>query len=414
MSPQELAEVLDELSKVDSLDLTAKRELLEELSSTPQKEWSTLVRRHRLRAAYNKQLAALEQPAPSVEQSTLEQPTQNSLATTPRTKTPTISPPASASFEQTTPVQDGLVIAKRTIPIRTIISAVTPTNPTAIKMQLAPTPTATPIRKPAFVTKTPPAPLQVLSKPPQQPLPVVQPASFVSTKDWQGHLQNAVHKLQASVHSDPSTADEVNQHLRLRFLQLLAGDEEAALQTIPGATAKQQDYWNKQLFAVSTYLDSERQPDNKRRAAGALMHLDHARAKLAELATMQVRKLAFVNSVDGYGAYTLHKENKFKAGASITLYAELENFSSESTKAGFRTRLATSYEVLDKNGQRVDSADFPEVEDLCQNLRRDFHMQYTITLPTQIYAAEYTIQLTITDQQSQKIGQASVPFEIVE
>ena len=184
--------------------------------------------------------------------------------------------------------------------------------------------------------------------------------------------------------------------------------------SIPGASAEQQDYWNQQLFAVSTFLDSARQPDDKRRAAGSLMYLDQARAKLAELATMQVRKLAFVESVAGYGSYKLVEAAKFHPGDQVTLYAEIDAFSSESTKEGYRTRLGTSYEVVDKNGKRVDSAQFPEVEDLCKNPRRDFHMQYTVVLPTRIYPEQYQLRLNITDQQSQKIGQASVPFEIVE
>jgi len=232
--------------------------------------------------------------------------------------------------------------------------------------------------------------------------------------DWQAHLQNSIHDLQSFVQPTPGSTDEVHQHMRLRLLQLLGGNEETALQPIPGATASQQDYWNKQIFAVSTFLDNEHQPDDKRRAAGALMHLDQARAKLAELATLQVRKLAFVDSVEGYGAYESQEDTKFRPGEQVTLYAEIENFSSESTKEGYRTRLGTSYEVIDKRGKRVDSAQFPEVEDLCRSPRRDFHMQYTVTLPKRIYPEQYELRLIITDQRSHKIGQASVPFEISE
>jgi hypothetical protein len=70
--------------------------------------------------------------------------------------------------------------------------------------------------------------------------------------------------------------------------------------------------------------------------------------------------------------------------------------------------------VVDASGQRVDGRQFPDVEDLCQNQRRDFHMQYGVVLPTRIYPGEYQLRLTVTDQRSHKIGQASVPFEIVE
>ena len=144
------------------------------------------------------------------------------------------------------------------------------------------------------------------------------------------------------------------------------------------------------------------------------MHLDQARAKLAELATLQIRNLTFVDSVDSYGVFERRKTREFRPGDPVTLYAEVENFRSDSTKEGYRTALATSYEVVDANGQRVDGRQFPEVEDVCQNQRRDFHMQYGVALPTRIYPGEYQLRLIVTDQLSHKIGQASVPFVIVE
>jgi hypothetical protein len=70
--------------------------------------------------------------------------------------------------------------------------------------------------------------------------------------------------------------------------------------------------------------------------------------------------------------------------------------------------------VVDPQGRRVDGAQFPEVEDVCRNQRHDFHMQYGVALPTRIYPGEYELRLIITDQLSNKIGQASLPFEIVE
>jgi hypothetical protein len=141
--------------------------------------------------------------------------------------------------------------------------------------------------------------------------------------------------------------------------------------------------------------------------------LDEARGKLAELATLQVRNAAFVTSVDGFGAYTPAKTTKFQPGEKVTLYAEVENFRSNATEDGFHTSLATSYQVLDKAGRRVDGKQFPDVADKCRNRRRDFHMQYELPLPTRIYPGPYDLELTITDHNSGKIGQTTVPFEIV-
>jgi hypothetical protein len=68
---------------------------------------------------------------------------------------------------------------------------------------------------------------------------------------------------------------------------------------------------------------------------------------------------------------------------------------------------------LDKAGRRVDGKQFPDVADKCRNRRRDFHMQYELPLPTRIYPGPYDLELTITDHNSGKIGQTTVPFEIV-
>lgn len=54
---------------------------------------------------------------------------------------------------------------------------------------------------------------------------------------------------------------------------------------------------------------------------------------------------------------------------------------------------------------------YPDVKDACRNRRRDFHMQYELALPERIYPGPYKIEL-ITDHNSGKIGQATLPFEI--
>ncbi len=385
-----LDEVLGKLTEAGALDQGEKQELMANLREAKQENWPMIVRQFQAALAYREQLLARDEKAAA----------EKLAAETASPKT--VSPKTTE-----------------------IVAAKPATRPTAVPVSFD-RPQAEPRQSPrqsplASVTVLPEPPV-VLTKPPRPQAPVV---SLVSTglppqqlpqlaHDWHVPLQNAIRNLETSVQPSPGSTGEVNQHMRLRLLQLLAGNEEASLQPIPGASAPQQDYWNKQLFAVSTFLDSSQQPDNRRRAANSLMHLDGARAKLAEMATLQVRNLSFVDSVEGYGAYELHEEAKFRPGDQITLYAEIENFSSESTQKGYQTRLGTSYEVVDKNGKRVDSAQFPEVEDLCHNPRRDFHMQYTVTLPTRIYPDQYEIRLIVTDQQSHKIGQASVPFEIVE
>jgi hypothetical protein len=238
------------------------------------------------------------------------------------------------------------------------------------------------------------------------------PSPDSSPGDWHAELTRSISQLELSVSPKPTSVGELHDHMRLRTLQLLAGRQEEAYRPIPGASADQQDYWSKQLFAMSAYLDAGGNLDDKQRAAAALSALDDARAKLSELATLQLRNAAFVSSVDGFGAYEPAKTTTFQPGQKVTLYAEVENFRSNSAEDGYHTSLATSYQVLDKTGRRVDGKQFPDVADKCRNRRRDFHMQYEFPLPTRIYPGPYELELTITDHNSGKIGQTTLPFEI--
>ena len=120
--------------------------------------------------------------------------------------------------------------------------------------------------------------------------------------DWHAQLDATIADLEQTVAPQPTTVAELHDHMRLRTLQLLAGNETDAYRPIPGASPAQQDFWSKQLFAINAYLNAATQLDEKQRAIAALAPLDDARARLSELASLRIRNLSFVESVDGFGA----------------------------------------------------------------------------------------------------------------
>ena len=159
-----------------------------------------------------------------------------------------------------------------------------------------------------------------------------------ATLDWQQHLNLAIDDLNARVADGPRSTAEVHQFVSLRLLELLAGDTEAALKPIPNVSTEEQDYWSGQIFALATFLDHHRQPDDKRRAAASVVHLDEAVGHLRELGTLSLRNLAFCKNVYGYGAYEPINNPTFSAGQQVTLYLEVENYHSESTQKGYTTQ----------------------------------------------------------------------------
>jgi hypothetical protein len=135
-------------------------------------------------------------------------------------------------------------------------------------------------------------------------------------------------------------------------------------------------------------------------------------AHLRELGALSLRDFAFCRNVYGYGAIEPYKDDRFAPGEQVTLYVEVENYHSQSTETGFTTSLGSTYEILNEKDQRVDGGEFPNVEDVCRTRRRDFHIQFGLTLPEKIAPGRYQLELIVRDRQSDKIAHATAHFEI--
>lgn len=247
-------------------------------------------------------------------------------------------------------------------------------------------------------------------------LPKVKPtstAATTTTEAWDDALDRAIYGLSASTRDEPQSTSDLHARLRLRLLELAAGRQEAALEPVDGLSNGEQEYWSKQLFALSAMLDHETQPDDKRRAAAACLHLTDAASELGELCPLAVRNLTFCSQIHGYGAYEPLPGTTFESGERLTIYAEIDNCRSVSTPQGFHTSLVTSYQILDASGNRLEGNEFPTIDDHCLRRRRDFYSQYGITLPKQLEPGKYQLKLSIKDQHSGKLGHATVDFEIV-
>ncbi len=232
--------------------------------------------------------------------------------------------------------------------------------------------------------------------------------------DWRQHLQAAIQGLESETADPPATTAAIGRHAGLRLLYLVDGRRDAALKPITGIPPTQQDFWSKELFALTTYLDADRNADESRRAAAASVPLREAAAKLGELATLSVRNLAFCTEVHSYGVFKKFPKYEFQAGQEVLLYAEVENFKTVASEKGFHTALKSSYEILDNKGARVDQKEFEITAEDCQNARRDYFIRYFVWMPKRIYGGNYTLQLTIEDTHSQKIGQSSIDFTVHE
>jgi hypothetical protein len=225
-------------------------------------------------------------------------------------------------------------------------------------------------------------------------------------------LTSAGDLLERDVVSAPASTAEIHEHATLRMIRLLEGGTEAALAPIPGISPIEQDYWSRQLFALATYLDHHAQPDDKRRAAASAVHLDEALHSLREVGSLSLRNFTACKKVHAYGVYDALDRNNVSPGEQLTLYVEVDNYDSQSTEKGFVTLLGSSYELFDEAGTRVAGDSFPDVNDTCRSRRRDFHIQFGLALPPKLASGRYRLQLVVRDRQSDKLGNASLEFEV--
>jgi hypothetical protein len=230
-------------------------------------------------------------------------------------------------------------------------------------------------------------------------------------RDWRLALEETIAAIERQTVSTPRTRSELSEHARLRLLRLLAGLREEALEPIPSMDPSMQDFWAKQLFGLDTLLDPS--ADAMAQAIEAQGHLAQAVTRLREASPLHVANLAFVTDVENYGTFTPFEEYEFTPGQRVILYAEIENFESQQREAGYYTALKSSYQVFDERGQRVADEEFDTNEEYCRNYRRDFFIGYEFSMP-KINPGQYVLKLTVTDLNSQKIGQSSIEFSIAD
>lgn len=440
------AAVLPQLQELAATNPAAQKRLLEQMQSADPAHWPLLIQRLRADLAVHQQLnedtGDAATPAGHQEAASPAMPdqasTKRAVDAMPAPSAPTPTFAVQQASHTTTATRVAAAFDPPPLRPATATAPPTPATPSALPTSAAPT-SATPLAAAsttAAPTNTAPRPLPKVTAPmaklvsaqgvdqhhrrvtpaiinnPMAADAMAADAPSPSRLAWRDALQQAITDLNQHAPTQPQSAGEAYQHARLRLLQLASGDVEGASAAIPGLSSTEQSYWSHQLFAIAKLMDDRTQPETKRRAAAANLHLARAAAELSQLSSLAVRSLTFCKQVYGYGAYEAVSDTTFQPGEAITLYAEVQHYKSVTTDEGRHTALASSFRLVNNAGETVDSGDFPVVEDYCLSDRRDFHIQYTVPLPDTAPAGAYRLELTIEDQLGHKRGHASADLTL--
>lgn len=216
-----------------------------------------------------------------------------------------------------------------------------------------------------------------------QPTPKVAPPLT-----WREHLKHTINTINDQVFKTSDKQQRQELETKLELLRLLPSelDEE------------QQRYLN----ALTELLQSTADPESSDvyQAGQTLNQLKGAVSHLESIAAMKVVNASFCSKVIGFGQFETVKNQIFSPGQTVLIYCEIENHSAQSKLVEGQpmssTQLAASYIVYDANQKVVQQKQFPVVEDLARQRRRDFYMHLPFVVED-LPSGHYTYQLMVDD-----------------
>lgn len=250
------------------------------------------------------------------------------------------------------------------------------------------------------------------STPSVQPNVAATPTPPTEDPDWRKELTQTISLLEQELARQCSAEEaDLQDHVALRLLYLIANQQERALTAIPGLDEAEQEFWQQVMWGLTNALDTQHLARPEDRAAQTIAQLQQAIRRLQEKADLQIRNVAFSRQNLGYGNYDRLPRNEFRPGHEVLLYAEIENFKSEPTADGqYRTLLRSTIEILSPAGELRKKIDFPATEDLCRNYRRDYFHNYQFTIPDRLPLGPHVLKLTVFDELSGKMASYTLNF----
>lgn len=226
--------------------------------------------------------------------------------------------------------------------------------------------------------------------------PVASPAPEPSLEEALGILRKQV-----------STKPTFNSALALALLNPADSQAAELAKTLPEA--------DQAVFTdLLTALQGMNSATGSTAADRAAPLLDAARKWQAD-ADLALPKLVLATRVDSFGVYNA-VEPRFEQGRrhTVIIYCEVANFSSSKSDDGwYQTRLSQQETLITDDGLLVWRPNAEEVEDRSMNQRRDFYLVKKLTIPENLAAGKYTLRMTVTDRNTNRISMVSLPIEIL-
>jgi hypothetical protein len=140
--------------------------------------------------------------------------------------------------------------------------------------------------------------------------------------------------------------------------------------------------------------------------------------RLRSEAQLSIPTVAFCSKVSRFGVYDPMLSSRFPAGRNndLIVYCEVANFNSvQGSDRIWRTRLKQDMVLYTDTGLAVwpEKPNAATILDESRDRRHDFFIPTRVRLPSSLASGKYVLKITLTDEESNRIVEASSPLDIV-
>lgn len=221
-------------------------------------------------------------------------------------------------------------------------------------------------------------------------------------------------KLQQLVHDYPN---DLGNQLDYQLLRFVRNEPTPDMNDVAQLSGEDRDILLALLDGLNNFRNAAHADGNlmlNRKIQPLLEMADRLRSQ----AQLAIPTIAFCSEVNSYGVYQPMPSSRFSAGADnrLIVYCEAANFSSvQGSDKMWRTRLKQEMVLYTDTGLAVwpDKPNAQSFVDQSHNRRHDFFISRKIELPSVLTVGKYLLKITLTDEESNRVAEATAPLEII-
>ncbi len=217
-----------------------------------------------------------------------------------------------------------------------------------------------------------------------------------------------IKKLQKYAH-EQAKSDPDRWTARAELIDSFAADLDGRAKTM-----------NDRLDRLSKLIKPEPAPadrsiavDSHQGSSEASTNRDETFESSGKAKPFRLRSARFCEKISGFGVYAPTSSTLFKAGQDVLVYCEPEAIAYQTDSDGFRSRIASRVAIVGESSiDPVWSEDMGVVEDVCRSRRRDYFVNFRVSLPESLAPGGYRLKVSQADLIGGSEASTEIPFVI--